>query len=75
MRPRANKASPLALASGVLGDLPGNGIWRAERWTGAKAEIAAKALGAWRVTERAGLPPRGVCLMRRDILPPEIVIQ
>lgn len=45
MAERAARPRTEGLASGVLGDLPGNSVHGAEGWAGGKAEMAAQRQG------------------------------
>ena len=45
MRSRTDRYTPLDLASGVFGDLPGNSVCRAEHLAGGKARIAGRRQG------------------------------
>lgn len=54
---RAVRPRTEGLASGILGDLPGNSVHRAEHLAGGKAETVVKGQGGLHlgVTERVGL--------------------
>lgn len=45
VRSRTDRYTPLDLASGVFGDLPGNSVCRAEHLAGGKARIAGRRQG------------------------------